>query len=219
MDWHAHAEAVAPHVVRITTPELSGTGFLIRRNDTVVQVATAAHVLRNARTWGQAVTVHHPAFEAPALLLPPDAGIVLHTSLDSACLTFTLPRLVRDTFPEDPIELVPPDSSIKPGVEVGWLGYPYLVPGGPLCFFSGHVSAYIDQRYFIDGVAISGVSDGPAFYWKTAEPTGLRILGSISAYSPSREGTGATLPGLSVADNVSWAHGLHGPTGNDAPEN
>lgn len=208
LDWHAHAEDVAPHVVRITTPRLSGTGFLIGRRDPVVHIATAAHVVRDARTWGQAVTVHHDAFDGPATLLPHQIGITLHATLDSAGLTFNLPRLVRDTFPTEPLGFVPPDAAVKPGVEVGWLGYPYLVPGAPLCFFSGHVSAYVDERYFIDGVAIGGVSGGPAFLYRNLEPAGLHILGSITAYHPSREGTGETNPGLSVADNVSWAHGL-----------
>ena len=154
--------------------------------------------------------MHHDAFDEPATFLPHEIGIVLHATLDSAGLTFNLPPIVRDTFPTEPLALVPPDASVKPGVEVAWLGYPYLVPGARLCFFSGHVSAYIDERYFIDGVAIGGVSGGPAFLCRNVEPNrGLHILGSITAYRPSREGTGETLPGVSVADNVSWAHGLH----------
>ena len=213
MDWHGHIERMRPHVVRITTPQVAGTGFLVRNHDGTVHIATAAHVVRDARTWGQSVIVHHDAFEDGSVhLLPRDVGITLHASLDSAVLTFNLPNLVGNTFPEEPIELVPPELSVKPGVEVGWLGYPYLVPGPPLCFFSGCISAYTDKQYFIDGVAIGGVSGGPAFFYAArAEdaPPSLRILGSITAYSPARQAGGEVLPGLMVADNCSWAHGLH----------
>jgi hypothetical protein len=78
-----------------------------------------------------------------------------------------------------------------------------LVPG-TLCFFCGHISsAYAQSRYFIDGVAIGGVSGGPAFY-HSEDDDGIRIVGSITAYTPAKSG-GESLPGLMVADEVGWA--------------
>lgn len=210
MDWHNHALRVRPHVVRITTPDLSGTGFLIRRHEGRFSIATAAHVVRNASTWRQTITIHHDAFTEPLMLWPQDRTVGLHPQLDSAYLSADLPELRDDTFPEEPIELVPLDRNIRQGVEVGWLGYPYMVPNGALCFFCGHVSAHGDQRYFIDGVSIPGVSGGPAFCMASAgrgEPERLTILGSITAYSPNRA-DGEALPGLMVADNCTGWPGI-----------
>ena len=210
MDWQAHADEVAPHVVRIATPDKSGTGFLVRNREDVIQIATAAHVVRDARTWGQQITIHESfptgkVFKVSADPgLEPNAAMTLHGELDSAILTLGPGDIKGNALPKEPIELVPPGHTVKLGVEIAWLGYPDLVPGYPLCFFSGHVSAVVDHRYFIDGIAIPGVSGGPAFFYKHTNPKGLRILGSITAYAQR----GQTLPGLMVADNVSWAHGL-----------
>lgn len=71
----------------------------------------------------------------------------------------------------------------------------------PSASFAG-ISATQDWRnaYLIDGVAINGVSGGPVIYSTQAD--GVQIVGSISAYSANRA-TGETLPGLSVAQDVS----------------
>lgn len=214
MDWHTHIQTMRPHVVRVTTPGSSGTGFIVRSHDQVIQIITAAHVVRDAHAWEQSITVHHSAFEGGSVQLTPDIEkrVVFHNFLDSACLGFALPNLIGNAFPEEPIELVPPGETIKEGVEVGWLGYPYLAPGGTLCFFSGHISARLEGRYFVDGVAVHGVSGGPAFYFDLGStsdniPARLRILGSITAYSPDRASRDV-LPGLMVADNASWVAGL-----------
>ena len=203
MDWHENIQIVKPHVMRIGTPESSGTGFLVRRKDGRFGVATAGHVVRDAFAWKQNITIHHPAFEEPLVLSEDERVVLLHPKLDSAYVEGDLPALTGDTFPEEPIELVPPKKSVKLGVEVGWLGFPYLVSKKEPCFFAGHVSAYVDGRYFIDGVAIPGVSGGPAFFQSHSRgnnPAGLRVLGSISAYHPARQG-GESLPGLMVADD------------------
>ena len=83
MDWHDHVLRVKPHVVRVTTPDLSGTGFLIRRNEGRFSVATAAHVVRNADTWRQTITVFHDAFTEPLTLWPQDRTVGLHPQLES----------------------------------------------------------------------------------------------------------------------------------------
>lgn len=93
---------------------------------------------------------------------------------------------------------------LKVGNEVGWLGFP-AIPRADLCFFGGRVSAYLEDEaaYLVDGVAINGVSGGPAFCFPEA-PT---IMGILSAYVPNRA-TGQTLPGLSVVRDVSHLHEL-----------
>ena len=203
MDWHVHVQVMLPHVVRITTPDANGTGFLLRRDTHVASIMTAAHVVRNAVAWHQTVTVHHQAFPGGSVSFLADTSIALHPSRDSASLCFPLPMEWNgDLFPETPIELVQIGEGVRPGVEVGWLGYPGIVPG--ICFFSGCISAVqAGDRYFVDGIAVPGVSGGPAFYYDRAHET-LRILGSISAYQRA----GSDFPGLMVADDVSWAAAL-----------
>jgi len=107
-------------------------------------------------------------------------------------------------LPENPIPLLPTDSPLAIGAEVGWLGFPAMAPY-TLCFFSGNISARQEERhaYLIDGVAINGVSGGPVVYSTATE--GVQIVGTITAYRPSRT-TGITLPGLSFAQDVSHFH-------------
>lgn len=211
VEWHVIAETVKPHVIAVETPDGNGTGFLLHRQGGQFWVATAAHVVRNAMTWDQVITLHHGAFTEPLALYRRQREIRLHPRLDSACVSADLPELRDDTFPKEPIEHVPSERSVKPGVEVGWLGYPYMVPG--LCFFSGRVSAHVKRRYFIDGVGIPGVSGGPAFLFgkgPTDAEKGIRILGSISAYHPDRA-SGEALPGLVVADDCTqWPDVVRG---------
>ena len=204
--WPKLIRRVKPHVVRITTTESSGTGFLLRRKGGKLWVATAAHVVRDAIAWEQVITIHHDAFKAPLDLYDHERVAVLHPRLDSAFVSGKLPALRDDSLPEKAIEHVPTEKAIAPGVEVGWLGYPYMVPGQEPCFFSGRVSIYRDRRYFIDGVAIPGVSGGPAFYYSTARKA-VNILGSVTAYSPNRM-SGEALPGLMVADDCTQWPGI-----------
>ena len=205
MDWHSDIRVVRPHVVRIVTPQGRGTGFLVRREKNSFGIATAGHVVRDAVAWKQQITIHHPSFKSPLFLLDGARIVLLHPSLDSAYVQGDLPELEGDGFPKGPIEVVPPKKTVRLGVEVGWLGFPYLVSNEEPCFFAGHVSAYADRRYFIDGVAIPGVSGGPAFFRSGKK---LHILGSISAYHPAQAG-GQAIPGLLVADDCKhWSQVL-----------
>ena len=205
MEWFRVIDIVMPHVVRINTPTVSGTGFLVHRKDGEFGIATAGHVVRDAFAWKQNITISHPAFKHGAVTLGHRDRIkaLLHPELDSAYVAGPLPELKRSpVFPAQPIEHVPLRNNVKPGVEVGWLGFPYLVSSQSPCFFSGRISAFVNGRYFIDGVAISGVSGGPAFYFLPPESENRRtmILGSVSAYSTARAG-GESSPGFMVADN------------------
>lgn len=200
MNWQNRVRTMRPHVVRITTPEGGGTGFILHRAKKAnkLTIATASHVIRDAHTWGQVISIHHDAFEKPLQAWASERSILLHPRFDSACLTVKLPDEVReDAFPKVPIEHVPFKIAVPSGEEVGWLGFPDLVRSIMPCFFSGHISVYAESRYFIDGVAIPGVSGGPAFRWSSSEKK-LQILGSVTAY---RSRSGQSLPGLMVADD------------------
>ena len=210
MDWHGHVKTVKPHVVRIETPDGYGTGFLRHRKGGWLGISTARHVIAKAHKWEQPIKVYHASSKVPAMLRVGERIIAPHSELDVAMI------VARDAgvlagLPQTPIALHKSQMHLVEGVAVGWLGFPHLVEDGTeCCFFSGNISAFRDHRYFVDGVAIQGVSGGPAFctVWDDAEEdTRLAIIGSISAYRPNRA-TGDALPGLLIADDVSGLHNL-----------
>jgi hypothetical protein len=92
---------------------------------------------------------------------------------------------------------MPLETMAARGTAVGWLGYPgFVYP--ELCFFQGSISGYLERPpvYLIDGVAINGVSGGPAF-----DESGL-IVGLVSAYLPNEIDSSRTLPGLMIATSM-----------------
>lgn len=206
MDWNQAVETITPHIVKIETPQGHGTGFLCLYNEdhSLVGIATAYHVVQHAEKWQEPMRIFHEHFENFAFLKEPDRFILCDPSSDSAVILFSASHLV---LPGEPIELLPVETRLPIGVEVGWLGYPAIGPQ-ELCFFSGNVSARVDRRhmYLIDGVAISGVSGGPVLYSTATEGVNsVRIVGTISAYIVNRN-TGEALPGLSMAQDVSHFH-------------
>jgi hypothetical protein len=101
----------------------------------------------------------------------------------------------------------PNTETLPIGSSVGWLGFP-AIARDTLCFFAGTISAA--QRhlnaYLIDGVAINGVSGGPVLRLDQKTST-MNIVGVITAYHANRA-FGESLPGLSVAQDVSHFHGV-----------
>jgi len=96
-------------------------------------------------------------------------------------------------FTQDQLQPMPLRTMLPRGAPLGWLGYPGLV-FPELCFFHGFVSGHQEKPpiYLVDGVAINGVSGGPAF-----DPSGL-VIGFVSAYLPNRLRPDTTLPGLMI---------------------
>ena len=88
---------------------------------------------------------------------------------------------------------------MKVGTQLGWVGFPAIASDN-LCFFSGDISCWVpgEEFYFVDGVAINGVSGGPAF---CVQEDHIELIGVVSAYVPNRA-TGASLPGLCVVRDV-----------------
>lgn len=203
MNWNALVDRVAPYVVRIETPGGHGTGFLCFYNEdqSMLGIATAFHVVAYAEEWQQPIRIRHASSNKVLLLKEADRAILGSWESDSAVILVQPSEL---PFPDRTIPLLPNTSRLDIGTEVGWLGFPSVAPY-TLCFFSGNVSARDEGRhaYFIDGVAINGVSGGPVIY--TTDTEGLQIVGSISAYLSNRA-TGDTLPGLAMARDVSHFH-------------
>ncbi len=202
MEWHEAIEAVHPHVFRVTTPQGSGTGFLLRasRDKQLIAVVTAAHVVDHAHFWEQPLRLEHFATGTSHLLRHELRAIQLNYETDSAAILY---EGDPSELPETPLALIEENFHIKQGVEIGWLGFP-AVRRLDLCFFKGTVSAYVEEEhsYLIDGVAINGVSGGPVF--RLGYPS-AELVGLVSAYVPNRA-TGETLPGLAIARDVSNLH-------------
>jgi hypothetical protein len=203
MDWQPVIEAISPFIVKVETPDGHGTGFVCFRNQWAYGIATAAHVVATAEEWQQPVRIRHYNSGQVELFQDAERVIFVDHHRDSAMLLVPHSGL---EIPSELIKLLPANSPIATGNEVGWLGFPGIEPG-TLCFFSGNVSARQAQRnaYLVDGVAINGVSGGPVIY---AEPSkGAQIVGIVSAYHANRQ-RGDTLPGLLIAQDVSQFHAM-----------
>lgn len=192
MEWAEAIEILQPYVVKIATPRGSGTGFLVSRSASasICTVATAAHVVDNAHYWDEPIRLHHYLSGESILLRTGNRAIFLKEEVDTAAVLFDASSL---ELPDVPLDLTPEQKHLKPGYEIGWLGFPAFASSN-LCFFSGRVSAWLEDRrsYLADGVAINGVSGGPAF---NVLGDILTVIGVVSAYIPNRA-TGETLPGL-----------------------
>jgi hypothetical protein len=197
MEWHEAITILSSHIVRISTPTSGGTGWMVSRgkNHPLCAIATAAHVVEHAHFWEQPIRLFHPASGRSLLLRPPERAMNLDPNLDTAGVIFDPGDL---PFPPDPLKMVEKTMFLKPGVEIGWLGFPAIAKAG-LSFFSGRISTYLldDSTYFVDGVAINGVSGGPAF--TRSNPP--ELVGVVSAYIPNRA-TGDALPGVAVVRDV-----------------
>ena len=210
-EWFEEVEHLKQSMVRLMTPQASGTGFFlssaVSSRGKVVGIATAAHVLDNAHYWEQPIRVQHHTTGTTRLLRPNDRAIILNSTRDSAVLVFEMQGMA---FPEVAPQLIESGNHMKSGVEVGWLGFPGLLDAD-LSFFSGHISSYIDHQetYLVDGVAINGVSGGPAFTCGYKGDHGFsqpgEVIGVVSAYRANRN-TGETLPGLAVIRDVTEFH-------------
>ena len=203
MNWSEVVSRVTPYIVKIETPSGSGTGFLCLYNQdkSICGIATALHVVSYAAEWDQPIRIRHSGGDV--ITLPPDQNraIRFNSANDSAVIIFYKQHL---PFPDSLIPLLPKETSLAIGHEVGWLGYPAIEPYQS-CFFCGNISAHRTwpAGYLVDGVAINGVSGGPVFY---SHPTdGVHFVGAVSAYHANRT-TGEALPGLLVAQDVSHFH-------------
>ena len=203
MNWNDIVQKVTPYVVKIETPSGHGTGFICLYNETrqFFGIATAYHVVGHADEWLQPIRIHYHTPGAVSFLREGQRVIFSDRARDSAVIFAEIGDL---KLPKELIPLLPVETRLPIGVDVGWLGYPAM-SAHQLCFFSGNVSAFQEFRhaYLIDGVAINGVSGGPVLHLTAAD--GVHIVGSVSAYIANRA-TGQTLPGLSMAQDVSHLH-------------
>ena len=198
-NWNKTIDPVLPYVYKIKTPNGSGTGFQIfysqKLNLTVI--ATALHVINHENEWEEPIKLIHHQSNTNILLKNTDRKIEIYPEKDLALIYFSK----KDSkIPTTNPKVVSENTCYKVGVEIGWCGYP-SISNDQLCFFEGFISCILNKErsYLVDGIAINGVSGGPAFI-KLANNTPV-FIGIISAYIPNRS-TGETLPGLSVVRSV-----------------
>ena len=195
---YAMVERVMPHVIKIETPEKSGTGFLAARDENNIFLITADHVIRHAHDWrvpikvsrgGEACVVEH---SSRAISRRPD--------LDAATIWLKPVLEGLPSLPSAPLDIVPPDSSVRAGVQVGWLGYTFG-HSEPLLYV-GHVAGHdaSGNLYFVDGTVVPGSSGGPVFFYSVTQKR-LCIMGCVSEYWASRK-DGSTLPGVGIFRDV-----------------
>lgn len=199
-EWHQALEDVNPYIFKILTPTGSGTGFQIScSKHGLCGIATAYHVIEQEYYWKQPIKLVHYSSKKEVFLNDEDSrAIFVYPDNDLAFILFNKQDL---PIMSDSLDLVPPAILIKQGVEIGWCGFPSVAPD-ELCFFAGHISAYLDKKdsYLVDGVAINGVSGGPALH-RPFDGSKPRVFGVITAYLPNRV-FGETLPGVSFVRNV-----------------
>ncbi|HXG07900.1 MAG TPA: serine protease [Nitrososphaera sp.] len=204
LDWYQAVEVVNPYVVKISTPRGFGTGFLIARSktDAFCAIATAAHVVDFAHYWEEPIRIDHPSSRKSTIVRQGQRAIFLDPARDTAAILFNRGDI---PLPDKMLPLGPNKMVLKVGIEIGWLGFP-AIAGADLCFFSGRVSSWVQaqEAYLVDGVAVNGVSGGPAFH---LDRKLVILMGVVSAYAPNRA-TGETLPGLGVIRNVTQFHEL-----------
>lgn len=195
-DWKNAIHRMRPYILRISTPSVSGTGFLFAESQGLYGVATAAHVVDYAHWWELPIRLDHFGSGTSAVVRHGERAILSDQSLDSAAIV--LPRGSLP-LPQHLPELIEEEAVLRVGNPIGWLGFPAISPEN-LCFFLGTASCWLEQEhsYLVDGVAINGVSGGPAFWAQGREPL---IVGAVSAYIPNRA-TGDVLPGLSVVRDL-----------------
>lgn len=203
--WMEHIEVLRPHVAKISSPRGHGTGFLFSyaAHGSLCAVATAAHVVNDAADWEEPLRIEQKSGGRHVFLRPGERAILRRPAHDTAAIVF---GTQKDLFPTKPLALIPDANAARAGAEIGWVGFPGVAPD-QLCFFLGRISSVIkDSRsYLVDGVAINGVSGGPAFgEWEDGEPI---VIGILSAYLPNVQAAG-TLPGLCMVRHVGGLHDI-----------
>ncbi len=203
MPWYEAVDAIRSHVVRISTPRSSGTGFLLTNSQAtpICSIATAAHVVDNAHYWEEPIRIEHVYSGKSLMVRSAERALFLDSRRDTAVILLHRGDL---SLPGQTLPLIPKGKYLRVGNDIGWLGFPAI--STELCFFGGRISAWLqsDGAYLVDGVTINGVSGGPAFVVADKQPF---IIGVVSAYVPNRA-TGKTLPGLGVVRDVVQFHDL-----------
>jgi len=199
MNWVEVVDQISPQVFRIYAGNSAGTGFFISIKETGPDginhaiLATAWHVIEEAAS--KPIGVRLVSADRTKVFGPREDQMRVQqlgeTAHDTGLILLSTkkPIVGRDQL----VPMLPFQSMLARGAEVGWLGFPGLVEP-ELCFFHGNVSGSLNNppTYLIDGVAINGVSGGPVFDERA------HLIGLVSAYIPNRVNPQTALPGLAA---------------------
>ena len=192
INWSTVLDKIKNYSFKVSTPQGSGTGFLItyRKKTNFYGIATAYHVIAHAYNWETPIKLLSAGSGQEKLLHTNERAIITNPKKDVTIIFVSDSDL---NIPADLPNLSPEDKYLKPGQQVAWAGYPAVAPN-QFSFFMGCVSSFIQSSgaYLMDGVAINGVSGGPAF---TVIGNDIHIIGLVSAYIPNRL-EGESLPGV-----------------------
>jgi trypsin-like peptidase len=195
--WEELIRRVEPLVFRVHAGPCLGTGFVIgtggrNTGGRRVAIATAWHVIEEAAPAAETLELVRSDGTALSTLVshPVEVMQVGPSECDTALI---LAEAREPLIATENLLPLPLETMLPRGSELGWIGYPGLV-APELCFFRGVISGYLEKPpiYLVDGVAIHGVSGGPAF-----SRNGL-LVGFVSSYLPNVLGSGQTLPGLMI---------------------
>ena len=152
MEWHEAITLLKPYIFRLSTPNRAGTGWLVSlsKSTPLCAVATAAHVVEREHYWELPIRIFHPESGKSILLRAQDRAIHLIERLDIAAIVFNKDDL---PLPLKTLPLVDPGFYLKPGVEIGWLGYPGINKED-LCFFYGRISFYEENDKKLNAIII-----------------------------------------------------------------
>jgi hypothetical protein len=193
--WTDAIESIREHIFLVQTPSGQGTGFLAPSlpGSKLECIITARHVIEHAQEWKEPIKLTHFPTKKEIFLNEKLRNIKWHPNRDTAIIEFPA---TRPPLPSNDIKLIREDIRLKEGYQIGWLGFPSVAPRN-MCFFCGHVSAWLDfeEAYLVDGVAIHGVSGGPAFAMNEDGETA--VVGLVTEYRPNMC-QGNALPGVSL---------------------
>lgn len=197
LPWDKIVDRVTPIVFRVYAGRSAGTAFIISlgtEKETSLNcaiLATADHVLAASVDTAEKVRLvsadRQKVFDADMdeIRVQPLGSKAHDTML--VLLKSKKPILEQEKL----LPMLRWDLVMPKGAPIGWMGYPGITEP-ELCFFHVHVSGFVNEppTYLIDGVAVNGVSGGPAFDNRS------HLVGLVSAYIPNRINAHTTLPGL-----------------------
>ena len=194
--WQDVIPRLEPLVFRVHAGNSVGTAFVIGVSTAdggrQTMLATALHVVQDVL--GNDLPLDLVRRDGVLISTLTAGSVHVYPVGPPECDTALIQVPTRDPLvSQDALLPMPFETMLPRGADLGWLGFPGLA-FPELCFFRGVVSGYQERPpiYLVDGVAINGVSGGPAF-----DPTGL-VVGLISAYVPNQIALGTTLPGLMI---------------------
>lgn len=198
IDWHQGVEKMLKNLVKIQTLGGGyGSGFIIPKPSKApgnLCVLTAFHVIKKAHETGATIEIEL-ADKSKKITLPSLArSVFVANDRDQAIICFNGPT---DFETLHTVTFLSKDRHYKPGVELGWLGFPGLeISQNVPCFLSGRISAYLPDKeaYLIDGVSIHGLSGGPVF---VCDEKDVVVAGIVTNYYPNNVNN-QSWPGLAM---------------------